>query len=144
MKAVRFYERRGLLPMARRSESGYRLFDEQDLRRLEFIRRAKLLGLSVRKIGELARHLHGERCSCGVLGPELRRVMSEELAEIDRKLHDLKLLRAEVAGFLGEMGGGRRPLPGAFCTCGAGASQGLVQIKRLAIRGRPQKEVRRG
>src|SRR5207244_7838153 len=45
VKAVRFYEAIGLLPRPARSPSGYRLYTEQDLVRLAFIQRAKLMGL---------------------------------------------------------------------------------------------------
>lgn len=50
---VRYYERQQLLPTAARSAGGYRIFGEQDLRRLRFIRRAKTLGFSLEEIAEL-------------------------------------------------------------------------------------------
>lgn len=50
---VRYYERQQLLPTAARTAGGYRIFGEQDLRRLRFIRRAKTLGFSLDEIGEL-------------------------------------------------------------------------------------------
>jgi DNA-binding transcriptional MerR regulator len=46
-KTIRCYEEIGLLPRVERSESGYRLYDERDARRLGIIRRAKTLGLSL-------------------------------------------------------------------------------------------------
>jgi DNA-binding transcriptional MerR regulator len=53
VKALRFYDRRGLLPPSARRRSGYRLYDEADLHRLEFIRQAKALGLSLESIKQL-------------------------------------------------------------------------------------------
>jgi len=50
---VRYYERQQLLPTARRSAGGYRVFSESDLTRLRFIRRAKALGFSLDEIGDL-------------------------------------------------------------------------------------------
>src|SRR6266850_545258 len=47
IKALRFYERRGLLPRASRGPNGYRVYDEKDLGRLSFIRDAKTLGLTL-------------------------------------------------------------------------------------------------
>ena len=47
VKTLRYYEDLGLLPAIGRTEGGYRLFSEQSLRRLEFIRRLKTLGLSL-------------------------------------------------------------------------------------------------
>ena len=51
--AIRFYESQQLLPPTRRSAAGYRQFGDDDLRRLNFIRRAKRLGFSLPEIGEL-------------------------------------------------------------------------------------------
>jgi DNA-binding transcriptional MerR regulator len=53
IETIRFYERRQLMPAPRRTRSGYRMYDEHDLWRLEFIRRAKLLGFTLAEIGEL-------------------------------------------------------------------------------------------
>src|SRR5260370_40829208 len=50
---VRYYERRRLLPRASRSMSGYRVFPDEALRRLRFIRHAKVLGFSLNEIREL-------------------------------------------------------------------------------------------
>ena len=50
VKTLRYYEDLGLLPAIARSEGGYRLFAEESLRRLEFIRRLKALGLSLEEI----------------------------------------------------------------------------------------------
>src|SRR5713226_6202620 len=54
-ETVRYYERRRLLPRASRSMSGYRVFPDEALRRLRFIRHAKVLGFSLNEIRELLR-----------------------------------------------------------------------------------------
>jgi DNA-binding transcriptional MerR regulator len=59
-RTVRFYEALGLLPAPPRSEGGYRLYGEDDLRRLRFVRRARELGLPLREI----RRLLQEGCRC--------------------------------------------------------------------------------
>lgn len=53
VQTVRYYERRGLLPPVARKRSGYRLYDEGSLKRLQFIRRAKELGFTLKECGEL-------------------------------------------------------------------------------------------
>ena len=50
---VRHYERSGLLVPESRLESGYRRYSEAELTRLRFIRRAQVLGFSLKEIGEL-------------------------------------------------------------------------------------------
>ena len=50
---VRFYERRGLLPEPPRTAAGYRLYTNDTIARIRFIRRAKLLGFNLDEIGNL-------------------------------------------------------------------------------------------
>src|SRR5579884_2217193 len=50
---IRFYEKRGLLDRPLRSEGGFRLFDAEDIQRMQFIRRAQQLGFSLAEIREL-------------------------------------------------------------------------------------------
>lgn len=52
-ETVRYYERRRLLPRPSRSVSGYRVFSDDAVRRLGFIRHAKVLGFSLNEIREL-------------------------------------------------------------------------------------------
>ena len=53
VETVRYYERRGLLQEPQRRQSGYRQYSEEAVSRLQFIRRAKDLGFTLREIGEL-------------------------------------------------------------------------------------------
>ena len=71
---IRFYEKEGLLLPAERSAAGYRQFDSQALRRLQFVREAKQLGFSLDAIRELLA-LSTDR-EAGVQGVQQRR--SEE------------------------------------------------------------------
>jgi len=50
---VRYYEKNGLLAPTARLASGYRRYDEAQLRRLRFIREAQKLGFSLRDVREL-------------------------------------------------------------------------------------------
>lgn len=52
-KMIRYYEQIGLLPAAARSDSGYRLYGDTELRTLGFIRRARDLGFSVDHMRDL-------------------------------------------------------------------------------------------
>lgn len=91
-KAIRLYESRGLLPEVRRSDSGYRLYDETDIGVLRFIRRARALGLGLDEIKDvLALQRSGEQ-TCG----RVVALLDAHIAEIDRALVDLYALRATL------------------------------------------------
>jgi len=96
VKTLRYYEDLGLLPAIGRSEGGYRLFAEESLRRLEFIRRLKTLGLSLEEIqGCLAVHDAGA-LPCGDIEIQLGR----QIERIDRQIKELRQLRKELQGLL--------------------------------------------
>jgi DNA-binding transcriptional MerR regulator len=96
VKTLRYYEELGLLPAIGRSEGGFRLFAEASLRRLEFIRRLKTLGLSLEEIqGCLAVHDAGE-LPCGDIEIQLGR----QIERIDGQIKELRQLRKELQGLL--------------------------------------------
>src|SRR5688500_10403511 len=67
---IRYYERMGLLKPPERTASGYRLYGDEDVGRLQFIRRAKRLGFSLRDIRGLV-----ETAEEGQCGPLRRQVV---------------------------------------------------------------------
>jgi len=93
-KTVRFYEETGLLPGPQRTDSGYRLYTATDVRRLRLVRRAKILGLSLKEIKELAELAFDE--SCGAFEERLHEVVGRRLTEIERTIDDLQSLRTEL------------------------------------------------
>lgn len=96
VKTLRYYEDLGLLPAIGRSEGGYRLFAEESLRRLEFIRRLKTLGLSLEEIqGCLAVHDAGD-LPCGDIEIQLGR----QIERIDGQIKELRQLRTELKDLL--------------------------------------------
>lgn len=138
VKAIRFYEARGLLLPPARGPSGYRLYTERDLKRLQFIRRAKLMGLPLARIEDLVLHLSEEECACPAIRPHLEQAIREQIKEVGAKLDQLTLLKRELEGSLAKMRRARRPLPEELCACAGEASP--VSARLLQIRqkgGRP-------
>ncbi|MBI4297692.1 MAG: heavy metal-responsive transcriptional regulator [Chloroflexi bacterium] len=92
-KTIRYYERQGLLPDPGRTSSGYRAYGPEDVDRLQFVGKAKRLGLSLEEIRGILR-VHDQReatCShvCGLL--------DQKLAQTDALIHDLQTFRKELA-----------------------------------------------
>jgi DNA-binding transcriptional MerR regulator len=94
VKALRFYERRRLLPPSGRRPSGYRLYSEADLHRLEFIRQAKVLGLTLDAIRELVAAA-SEPGGAGAR-PRLLRMLDERIAQTAAQIGTLTRLRKEL------------------------------------------------
>lgn len=89
---IRYYERIGLLPAPARTAAGYRTYEREHLRRLNFIRRGRELGLPIEEVRELL-SLAGDR-----LRPCARvdRLVQEHLHELDHRIAGLVQLRAAL------------------------------------------------
>jgi DNA-binding transcriptional MerR regulator len=94
VKALRFYDRRGLLPPAGRRPSGYRLYSEADIHRLEFIRQAKALGLTLEAIGELVAAVGAP--GNGSTRTRLLRVLDDRIVQTTAQIGALTRLRREL------------------------------------------------
>jgi len=94
IKALRFYDRRGLLPASGRSAGGFRLYGEADLHRLEFIRQAKALGLQLDKIRELL--VTARERTCSMTRPLLLRILDERLRQTSGQIETLTHLKKEL------------------------------------------------
>ena len=92
-KTIRYYEEVGLLPKADRSASGYRRYDERDVERLGFIRRAKTLGLSLDEIRDMLALRQEGAPPCG----QVLNLIDTKISAIDRRMADLLTFRTELA-----------------------------------------------
>ncbi len=90
--AVRFYERRHLLPAAPRSASGYRIFPREALARVQLIRGALSIGFTVSELVAI----FGERDRGGAPCRKVRELAAEKLAALEARLRDLRAWRREL------------------------------------------------
>lgn len=91
---IRYYESVGLMPPPARSEAGYRLYPRSEVRRLQLIKRAKLLGLSLAEIKELVDHTFTD--SCAHLQRALLDRIPAQVSEIERRMTELQALKDEL------------------------------------------------
>lgn len=95
VETVRYYQRRGLLGTPERPDSaglggGVRRYDEDDVRRLRFIRSAQAAGFTLEQIGELlALDSTDDRARA-------RKLAKERIAALDIKIEELKKARASL------------------------------------------------
>jgi DNA-binding transcriptional MerR regulator len=78
----------------RRNESGYRIYSKDEIERLQLVKRAKLLGLSLAEIKELVEYAIDGRCSA--LEYRLLSLVKAKLGEIDQKIDDLVTFRDDL------------------------------------------------
>lgn len=98
---IRYYESVGLMPTPTRSDAGYRLYSRAELRRLQLIKRAKLLGLSLSEIKDLVDQTFTD--SCAHLQRELLERIPVQLEEIERRMAELEALRSELRAVQGQL-----------------------------------------
>ncbi len=89
VQTIRYYERRGLFPAARRAPSGYRQYDEEAVTRLRFIKHAQALGFSLREVKELLALRVRNRTACVTVAERSRL----KIALVERKIADLRRIR---------------------------------------------------
>ncbi|WP_375751756.1 Zn(2+)-responsive transcriptional regulator [Vibrio sp. HN007] len=90
---LRFYEKNNLLVPSGRSDSGYRLYSDEDLEKVHFILNAKSLGLSLEDIRVLLEiRLEATEHSCA----EVKSVTSAKLELIDSKIAELTRIRSAL------------------------------------------------
>ena len=94
IKTIRYYESRGLLEQPPRTQGGYRLYGSEEVARLRFVQRAKLLGLTLEEIKELVEL--AVRCNEGEIVPRLEEVLRAKLEETERKMAELSALRQNL------------------------------------------------
>ncbi len=130
-KTLRYYEGIGLLSPAKRTKSGYRLYGWRELEQIEFIRRAKLMGLSLEEIRGLVQTAE-DGIPNGVF-QRLDDLLERSLRETERKIEELRAFResllecrdrAAEAGARGVCRCGERR-EGEFCGCVAAATDGV-------------------
>ena len=105
IETVRYYEKAGIMPDPRRSESGHRLYDAADVRRLGFVRRYRELGFSLEEIRSLLELVDGGRYSCG----EVRDITLNHAGEIREKISDLRRMERILKEMAAKCDGGDVP-----------------------------------
>lgn len=89
---LRYYEKIGLMPRVSRSSSGVRLYSEQDLSRLFFIKRAQKIGFCLEEIGNLLNFREDPQNAKA----QVRQLAQQKLTEVEDHIAELSTLRDEL------------------------------------------------
>lgn len=101
LQTIHFYERQGLLPPPPRTASNYRIYSQDAVRRVQFIKRSQELGFSLRDIHALLSLRAKPRTRCA----DVRQQARVKLQDIDEKIKTLRRMRDALTKLIAECSG---------------------------------------
>ena len=96
IETIRYYERRHLLGPTSRLPSGYRLYNHEAQRRLQFIKNAQVLGFTLHEIEELLDLQVSSKARCG----DVKRKAEAKLKHVEAKVRDLQALARSLRSLI--------------------------------------------
>lgn len=104
-KMIRYYESINLLPAAHRTDAGYRLYRQDDLHTLAFIKRSRDLGFSLEEVGKLLT-LWQDR---GRASADVKALAREHVTGLNQKIAEMTALRDTLQDLVEHCQGNDRP-----------------------------------
>jgi MerR family Zn(II)-responsive transcriptional regulator of zntA len=104
--SIRFYEREGLISPTQKSEAGYRLYTEEAVRRLTFIKHAQQCGFSLADIRELLEMRSDEKACCD----DIYRVAVEKKLQLESKIKALNSMSRSLSHLIEQCSHDQKPL----------------------------------
>ena len=105
IETIRYYERIGVMPAPPRTEGGQRVYDDDHVKRLSFIRRCRALGFSLDDIRALLKLVDGCDHTCG----EVYDMTVAHIADIRAKITDLNRMERVLKDMAARCAGGDVP-----------------------------------
>jgi Cu(I)-responsive transcriptional regulator len=104
-KMIRHYEDIGLIKKARRSASGYRVYTENDLHILAFVRQARILGFSIEQIRELLDLWQNKRRT----SRKVKELALKHIQELNDRIKELQDIQQAILQLVNNCHGDDRP-----------------------------------
>ena len=104
-KMIRYYEQIGLIKPAHRTDSSYRIYTENDIHTLRFIRRARDLGFSIEQIRELLGLWRNRSRSSAAV----KRIAARHIADLEARIAELRSMMQALQHLLRHCHGDQRP-----------------------------------
>lgn len=106
VETVHYYEKTGLMPDPPRTEGGHRIYTFSNIKRLNFIRRSRELGFSIKQIKELLKFIDEPDHYCG----EVKTMAVVHTQAIQQKIDDLERLKQALNKMLSQCKGSENPI----------------------------------
>lgn len=103
-KMIRHYEQTGVIPPADRTFANYRIYSQNDVHTLQFVRRARVLGFSMKQIQALLALWRDHRPS-----KEVKRLALEHVRELDDKIREMQAMKKTLEALAEHCHGDHRP-----------------------------------
>jgi len=105
IETIRYYEKIGIIPEPPRSQGGYRLYNEEYLKHLSFVRRSRELGFSIKEIESILTLVDAHSYTCA----EVRDLTLSHLKTTREKIKDLRKLETTLKEMAAHCEGGLIP-----------------------------------
>jgi len=90
---IRYYEKQQMMDHGGRTEGGFRLYTDHDLKRLKFIRHARQLGFTLESIRELLSiRVDPEHHTC----QESKSIVQARLSEVEARIEEMQAMRRSL------------------------------------------------
>ena len=103
-KMIRHYESIGVIPAPERTFSNYRIYSQNDVHTLQFVRRARILGFSMKQIQTLLGLWQQHRPS-----KEVKRLALEHVRELETKIREMEAMKRTLETLADHCHGDHRP-----------------------------------
>ncbi len=92
VQTIRYYEKEGLLSSASRSAGNFRLYDQNGLDRLTFIKRCRNLDLSLKEVKQLLKLSHTPKSTCD----KVNQMVEQHIEHVEERITELENLRSQL------------------------------------------------
>ncbi len=98
VETIRYYEKEKVLPSPPRSQSNYRRYTDKHVKRLQFIRHCRIVGLSLNEIKTLIEIVESDQH--GAL--QAHEIITSHIAAVDKKMAELRKMRKSLTDLAGK------------------------------------------
>ncbi len=136
MRTIRYYEERGLIEPVRRTKGGFRLYQEEELRKLHLIKSLQVLDMPLAQVKAFFDERRSGRIAAEI-APALQGVLRAHLEEMERRIAQYRAMQESARQTIEILDACSRcphePGPGVCGRCPVITTRGTVPLHMEAI-----------